>query len=48
LGRGSDVKVFDEVLANPIYPIAGYITPRVEPGFGVVLRPDKLEHYRIA
>jgi D-arabinonate dehydratase len=46
--RGSDVKVFDEVLANPIYPTGGYISPRTEPGFGIVLRPDKLEQYRIA
>src|SRR5262245_8018183 len=46
--RGSDVKVFDEVLANPIYPTNGYISPRTEPGFGIVLRPDKLEQYRIA
>ena len=46
--RGSDVKVFDEVLANPIYPSTdGYISPRTEPGFGIVLRQDKLEQYRI-
>src|SRR5947208_7434810 len=36
--RGSGVKVFDEVLANPIYPLDGYISPRTEPGFGIVLR----------
>lgn len=45
--RGSDVKVFDEVLANPMYPVDGYISPRTEPGFGIVLRPEKLEEYRI-
>jgi L-alanine-DL-glutamate epimerase-like enolase superfamily enzyme len=45
--RGSDVKVFDAVLDNPIYPTDGYIAPRTEPGFGIVLRPDKLEQYRI-
>ena len=45
--RGSDVKVFDEVLANPIYPTDGYISPRTEPGFGIVLREDKIEQYRI-
>ena len=45
--RGSDVKVFDEVLANPIYPDQGYIAPRTEPGFGLVFRPEKLEEYRI-
>lgn len=46
--RGSDVKVFDEVLANPIYPTDGYITPRTEPGFGLVFRNDKIEQYRTA
>lgn len=45
--RGTDVKVFDAVLANPIYPKDGYITPRTEPGFGLVFRPEKLEEYRI-
>ncbi len=47
--RGSDVKVFDEVLANPIYPDSqGYIQPRTEPGFGMVFRDDRIAHYRIA
>jgi D-arabinonate dehydratase len=45
--RGSDVKVFDEVLENPIYPTNGFITPRTEPGFGLVFRPEKLKEYRI-
>jgi D-arabinonate dehydratase len=45
--RGSDVKVFDEVLANPICPRQGYIRPRTEPGFGLLWRPEKLEEYRI-
>jgi D-arabinonate dehydratase len=45
--RGSDVKVFDEVLENPIYPAGGYISPRTEPGFGIVLRQDKIAQYRI-
>ena len=45
--RGSDVKVFDEVIENPIYPKDGYISPRTEPGFGIVLRKEKLEQYRI-
>lgn len=45
--RGSDVKVFDEVLQNPIYPKDGYIEPRTEPGFGLVFAADKLERYRI-
>ncbi len=45
--RGSDVKVFDEVLENPIYPVDGYLTPRTEPGFGLIYREEKLQQYRI-
>ena len=45
--RGSDVKVFDEVLENPIYPVDGYLTPRTEPGFGLIYREEKLRQYRI-
>jgi D-arabinonate dehydratase len=45
--RGSDVKVFDEVLENPIYPVNGYITPRTEPGFGMRFREAKFAEYRI-
>jgi D-arabinonate dehydratase len=45
--RGSDVKVFDAVLENPICPLNGYITPRSEPGFGMIYREDQLRHYRI-
>ena len=45
--RGSDVKVFDAVLANPIYPANGYIAPRTEPGFGMEFIPEKLKEFRI-
>lgn len=45
--RGSAVKVFDEVLQNPIYPVDGYFTPRTEPGFGMIFREDQLQRYRI-
>lgn len=45
--RGSDVKVFDEILENPICPESGYIRPRTEPGFGLIYRPEKIEEYRI-
>jgi D-arabinonate dehydratase len=45
--RGSDVKVFDAVLANPIYPTNGYITPRSEPGFGMEFVEAKIKEYRI-
>ena len=45
--RGSEVKVFDAVLENPIYPDRGYISPRTEPGFGLVFNDAKLAEYRI-
>ncbi|MFN0165880.1 MAG: mandelate racemase/muconate lactonizing enzyme family protein [Bryobacteraceae bacterium] len=45
--RGSDVKVFDDLLANPIAPVGGYLSPRTDPGFGIVLRPERIEQYRI-
>ena len=45
--RGSDVKVFDEVLENPIYPVNGHIAPRTGPGFGIALREAGLNQYRI-
>ena len=45
--RGSDVKVFDEVLENPIEPAGGFIEPRTEPGFGLRFREDKFNEYRI-
>ncbi len=46
--RGSDVKVFDEVLVNPISPKNGYIEPRTAPGFGLEFAQEKLDRYRIA
>ncbi len=46
--RGSDVKVFDDVVENPLYPEQGYVTPRTEPGIGVRFRNDQLEKFRIA
>jgi D-arabinonate dehydratase len=46
--RESGVKMFDEVLAEPMQQKDGYISPRTEPGFGIVLRQDKLDQYRIA
>lgn len=45
--RASGVKVFDDLLANPMVPRNGHIEPRAEPGFGIVWRPEKLEEYRI-
>jgi D-arabinonate dehydratase len=46
--RESGVKMFDEVLADPMRQKDGYISPRTEPGFGVVLQQAKLDQYRIA
>ncbi len=45
--RSSEVKVFDEVLENPIRPVQGWIEPRAEPGFGLIFRAEKLNEYRI-
>ncbi|MCS6951892.1 MAG: mandelate racemase/muconate lactonizing enzyme family protein [Bryobacterales bacterium] len=45
--REAGVKVFDDVLANPLHPDHGWIRPRQEPGFGLVFREDKLREYRI-
>jgi D-arabinonate dehydratase len=45
--RSSEVKVFDAVLENPIAPVNGIIEPRREPGFGIRLRKDKVDEYRI-
>ena len=46
--RQSSVKLFDEVIDNPIHPDKGYIQPRTEPGFGIRYREEKLAGYRIA
>jgi len=43
----SQVKMFDEVLQNPVYPREGFIAPRTEPGFGLVFDEKKLHHFRI-
>lgn len=44
----SGVKMFDNVLAEPMKPVDGYIEPRTAPGFGIEFRPDEIEKYRIA
>ena len=45
--RESGVKLFDELLANPIYPDKGMLTPRTGPGFGIEYIPEQIERYRI-
>jgi D-arabinonate dehydratase len=45
--RSSGVKLFDELLENPVYPEDGYLEPRTEPGFGLLFRSDQLQRYRI-
>ncbi len=45
--RESGVKLFDELLANPIYPDKGILTPRTGPGFGIEYIPEQIERYRI-
>jgi D-arabinonate dehydratase len=46
--RESGVKMFDDVIANPIHPEDGYLAPRTGAGFGIVLQQAKLDQYRIA
>ncbi|MGC4052052.1 MAG: mandelate racemase/muconate lactonizing enzyme family protein [Paludibaculum sp.] len=43
----SGVKMFDSVLANPMKPVDGYLTPRQLPGFGIELIPQEIERYRL-
>ena len=45
--RESGVKLFDELLANPIYPVNGVITARDGAGFGIEYIPEKIAKYRI-
>jgi D-arabinonate dehydratase len=44
---GGGVKMFDEVVENPMHPVNGWIAPRTEPGFGIHFREDQLNRYRI-
>jgi D-arabinonate dehydratase len=46
--RESGVKMFDDLLEDPMRAEGGYVTPRTEPGFGIRLRPDKVAELRIA
>ena len=45
--KESGVKMFDEVLENPMHAEGGFIEPRTEPGFGWRFRADKLAALRI-
>ena len=45
--RESGVKLFDELLANPIYPEKGMLTPRSGHGFGIEYIGAQIEKYRI-
>lgn len=45
--KESGVKMFDEMLENPMQASDGFIAPREEPGFGWRFREDKLAEYRI-
>lgn len=46
--RSSGVKLFDDLLENPIHPVNGFIEPRREPGFGLRFRAERVTGYRIA
>jgi D-arabinonate dehydratase len=45
--RSSGVKVFDDVLQNPMDVSEGTITPRADPGFGWRFREDRIQQLRI-
>ncbi|MFN7923058.1 MAG: mandelate racemase/muconate lactonizing enzyme family protein [Bryobacteraceae bacterium] len=45
--RGTGVKVFDDVLENPMEAKDGFIEPRNEPGFGWRFREEALVGFRI-
>ena len=45
--KESGVKMFDEVLENPMHAEGGFIEPRTDPGFGWRFRTDKLAALRI-
>lgn len=44
--RDQDVKVFDDVVADPIEPVDGEMHPPDRPGHGVDLDPDAVERFR--
>ncbi|MFB6310103.1 MAG: mandelate racemase/muconate lactonizing enzyme family protein [Salinirussus sp.] len=44
--RDQDVKVFDDVVADPIAPDNGMMRPPDRPGHGVQLDPDAIERFR--
>jgi L-alanine-DL-glutamate epimerase-like enolase superfamily enzyme len=46
--RSSGVKLFDDLLENPIQPEGGFIAPRTEPGFGIRFLADRVAGFRIA
>ncbi len=45
--RESGVKMFDDLLEDPLVMKDGFVTPRREPGFGIRLRPEKVSEFRI-
>jgi D-arabinonate dehydratase len=45
--RDQDVKVFDDVLAYPMVPEEGALTPPDRPGHGVVLDDDRVAEFRV-
>jgi D-arabinonate dehydratase len=46
--RERDVKVFDDVLAEPLSPVDGRIEVPERPGHGVTIDPDRVAQFRVA
>ncbi|MBK9166272.1 MAG: mandelate racemase/muconate lactonizing enzyme family protein [Bryobacterales bacterium] len=45
--RETGVKLFDDLLENPMEAKDGWIEPRTDPGFGLRFREDQVSRYRI-
>jgi len=46
--RESGVKVFDDIIANPLQPKDGFVAPRTAPGFGIEYNENAIKGYMIA
>ena len=46
--REASVKVFDDLIENPLVPEKGWLRPRQEPGFGIHFREEKIREYQLS
>ncbi len=45
--RGIDIVNFDDVMAEPLAPVDGFITLSKQPGVGLDLDPEAVRHFRV-